>query len=127
MHDKLALIAISTIPGLGPRRILKLVETFGSPEAAIKAGMNELCQAGRLSRETAESLKHGINYKKIEKQISELRRNNVALVSLWDPDYPDDHIRMGRMLTKRCEDALEFIEFDDSDVLSYKSSHLKIP
>jgi len=45
----------------------------------------------------------------------------------WDPDYPDDHVRMGRILTERCRDVLEFIKFSDSDTLSYRSVHFKIP
>jgi hypothetical protein len=45
----------------------------------------------------------------------------------WDPNYANDHERMGQILTQRCQDALEFIEFENSDVLSYRSTHLKIP
>jgi len=45
----------------------------------------------------------------------------------WDPEYPNDHVRMGRMLTERCKDAFEFIEFSDLAELAYRSCHLRIP
>lgn len=45
----------------------------------------------------------------------------------WDPNHSPDHRRMGGTLAKRCEDAMEWIEFSDTDTLDYRSVHLKIP
>jgi len=45
----------------------------------------------------------------------------------FDPDYREDHVRMGRLLAERARAAVESLQFADDAALDWRTEHLPIP
>lgn len=89
MDDIHGVLALSSIPGLGPYRIRNLVGQFGSPQAVLEASRNALCSVEGVDEKTARSIKIGVDASFVEKQITLAEKKSVRLISFWDDDYPE--------------------------------------
>jgi len=85
IHD---LIALTLVPGLGPRLTAALLERFGSASAARQASAEELRQVphigDKLSREFAQALRNV----DVAAEIDRIERFGVQVRWLNSPDYP---------------------------------------
>ena len=79
--------ALNKISGLGPKGMQKLLDFFGSAEAAWQADLASLMQSG-----VGESLAQKISEERIkinpEEEMERLNRENIKIITLNDPDYP---------------------------------------
>ena len=80
-------VGLSMVPGIGPAKFRRLVESLGSPEAAWKARPGQLAEAG-LDRRTIESLVGARSRLDLERELDRLERLQVKLLTLDDPEYP---------------------------------------
>lgn len=80
-------VGLSLVPGIGPARFRRLVESLGSPEAAWKARPALLAEAG-LDRRTIESLVAARPRIDLAREMEKLQRLGIRLLTLDDPDYP---------------------------------------
>lgn len=87
MDRKAFWVGLSLVPGIGPAKFRRLVESLGSPEAAWKARPAHLAEAG-LDRRTIESLVAARGRIDLEREMEKLRRLGVQLITLEDADYP---------------------------------------
>lgn len=83
-------LTLQAIDGVGDRTLLRLIHTFGSPDAVLNATMDDLISAG-CSPELAESLRRGPESsirRQIDRQVKMVERLKIQTVTLFDHTYP---------------------------------------
>ena len=79
--------ALNKIFGLGPHKMKKLLEYFGSSEAIWKAGFSELSASG-IGEKLSERILFEKNSIDPEKEWDKLDKENIRILTLADSDYP---------------------------------------
>jgi len=85
---KISWIVLNSIKGLGPVRIGKLIERFGTPDAVLRekpALLSDVCGA---PRDIAAQLADRALVDDARRQIERAGRENIRILTLDDPDYP---------------------------------------
>jgi DNA processing protein len=85
--NQISWLALTLTPGLGPTRAKRLVEFFGSVEAAFNASLTELEAAG-LPATAAQSLGTGKSVELAHDEIAKATAAGIECVTLDDPTYP---------------------------------------
>ncbi|MEJ5348074.1 MAG: DNA-processing protein DprA [Desulfosoma sp.] len=85
-----AWLSLKLTPALGNISVLKLLERFGSPEAACAAGWEDLRSLIGLREEAKASLLSGRTIRAVEEEWQALRARGWGLICLGDPDYPEN-------------------------------------
>lgn len=80
--------ALSLVPGLGARKSVQLLQSFGSVEALFRASKSELMAAG-LTSALAQSLASGCAFDPASEQVERLKSAGAALLPLVDELYPE--------------------------------------
>jgi DNA processing protein len=83
-----ALLTLQLIPGLGPRLMAALLEKFGSAEAVLHAGPQELQQVPRIGDKLAQDLYQAIQEANVAAEMELIERHQVRLLALGTPEYP---------------------------------------
>lgn len=84
----LAWIALNAVRGLGPVRIGKLLETYGSPENVLQADSGSLVHEGQVPAACVEQMKDPGLFKQAEKQLYRAREIGATILTLADAAYP---------------------------------------
>ena len=86
--DLIALLNLTQILGLGPIRIISLVNRFSSPKEVLKASVSELCSVNRIDLKLAGQIKNfnGLAFR--AEQVRKAKKMNVEILTFWDDDYP---------------------------------------
>lgn len=89
MSERAAWVALSTISGVGPARFRRLIEAFGSPLTALRAGPAAIADEADLSGSTL-SLIEGIleRLEEIEQELASLDEMGVRAFTWPDDAYP---------------------------------------
>jgi DNA processing protein len=80
-------LALALTPGLGPTRVRKLIEHFGSPERVFHASLTEL-EATGMQAVSAQSLATGKSLELAQQECAKAAEAGAKIISLGDPDYP---------------------------------------
>ena len=80
-------LALHLIPGLGARNALKLVRSFGNPQAVFHASLTELKACG-LRAAVAEAIHSGITFEDAGAELEKTRQAEIEIVSYQDGRYP---------------------------------------
>ena len=83
-------LTLQAIEGVGDRTLLKLIQTCGSPAAALTATTDQLVHAG-CTQEVAESVRRGLApdiRRRIDHQVEVVGRLKIQTVTLFDRLYP---------------------------------------
>lgn len=89
-HSVISWLTLQAVDGVGDRTLLKLIQTFGSPDAALSASMGDLISAG-CSPQLAESVRRGPEAdirRQIDRQVKVIERLKIQTVTLFDRSYP---------------------------------------
>lgn len=81
-----AWLALSLAPGLGPRRVAKLLDAFGDPQTACAASSSALRSLG-LSQPMVDALRRP-DAKALSEALRWAEQPNAAIVPITDPGYP---------------------------------------
>src|SRR6266436_316134 len=81
------LLALALTPGLGPTRVRKLVEHFGSAERVLHASLTEL-EATGMPVVSAQSLATGKSMELAQQEIAKAVECGARIVALDDSAYP---------------------------------------
>jgi len=108
LHD---LLRLSSVPGIGPRRMRLLVERFGSAHAAHGADSGLLLQVEGIDEKTAEALRNSADTGYADEQMRAAEKEGAGIIHLWERGFPE--------LLKRIHDppVLLFVK-GDADCLS---------
>ncbi|MFN0104190.1 MAG: DNA-processing protein DprA [Bryobacteraceae bacterium] len=87
-EDELHWLALRLVPGLGTRRVVKLMERFQSPQLLFRASVSELEAAG-VPPGVARSVVSGCTFDDAVEQQNQIRARGAVLVTYHDPLYPE--------------------------------------
>ncbi len=86
--DKLDLLALHLVPGLGPRLTMALLERFGSAAAVLRAAASQLGQVPRIGANLADKLRQAMDRVDVAAELERMQQHQVQLLFLGEPDYP---------------------------------------
>jgi DNA processing protein len=87
--EKVFWIWLSTIPGIGARRFIKLMEYFESPRQLFEASGKELAQSAKiLGEKCSEQIASARNEESLKKAENILNIPDIRTITLMCPDYP---------------------------------------
>src|ERR1700687_5059798 len=80
-------LALALTQGLGPTRIKKLIEHFGTAERVFHASLTEL-EATGMRAVSAQSLATGKSLELAQQECVKAAEAGARIISLSDPEYP---------------------------------------
>jgi DNA processing protein len=86
--DLLPWFELKSVPGVGNHLFKRLIERFGSPEAALRAPAAELAHVEGISRRTADAMRSHRATDAGKAEIEAAGRDGIRIVTLSDPAYP---------------------------------------
>jgi DNA processing protein len=89
MHNDIHLIALCSIPDIGPVTVRRLVSVFGSAEAVFKSGVKELTGVEGVGKKRAEAIKNFSGFSGIERNLKKLKNQGVKVIALDSDRYPE--------------------------------------
>ena len=87
-QNRLSLLALHFIPGIGDHIIRQLISYCGSAERVFNTPRGKLLKVPGVGMVTADVILKGNPFKKAEKEISTAEKNNVQLLFFTDKNYP---------------------------------------
>ncbi len=81
------LVGLSQLPGIGPARLVRLIERFKEPERAWKASEAELTHVGVDAKQQPALLERRREVN-LDLEMERLDRLGVQLLTIFDADYP---------------------------------------
>jgi DNA processing protein len=88
MNTTEAYIALNMIPGMGPVRLRKLLERFGSPTKILGASTSHLTQVEGIGPEVAANLRNWENLIDLKTEIELVEQHGVTVLTLESSEYP---------------------------------------
>jgi len=80
-------LALALTPGLGPSRIKKLIEQYGTAERVFHASLTEL-EATGMRAVSAQSIATGNSLELAQQECAKAVEARARIISLSDPEYP---------------------------------------
>jgi DNA processing protein len=87
-QNRLSLLALHFIPGVGDYLIRQLVSYSGSAEKVFKTPKGKLLRIPGVGEVTAESIRTGKPFAKAEKELKKAEKEKVDLLFFTDEKYP---------------------------------------
>lgn len=84
------LLALTMVPGLGPRRISLLIEALGSPEAVLGSSASQIARIKGIGSSTAVSIAEHLHRSidQVDRELHRIARAGAFVVSIEEPHYP---------------------------------------
>ena len=89
MNDIYDLLCLLSVPGVGSQSVQKLINQFGSPQAALQADVSAIARVGGFTEDRAKTYKEKIDKRFADDQIARAEKNSIRLIAIWDSDYPE--------------------------------------
>jgi DNA processing protein len=83
-----SLVALNCLPKIGPVRVRRLLEIFGSPQAILGAAKDHLLRVDGIGPETAAILHSWQDHADPTAEITEARQRGIAIITQDDEAYP---------------------------------------
>ena len=87
-QNRLSLLALHFIPGIGDHLIRQVVSYCGSAEKVFKTPKGKLLKVPGIGEVTAESIRQGKPFSAAEKELKKAEGENVDLIFFTDKNYP---------------------------------------
>lgn len=84
-----ALTALNLLPKIGPVRVRRLLEAFGSPEAILRTSKDRLLRVDGIGEETAKILTSWQDHADPAAELREAAERGISIVTQDDEDYPE--------------------------------------
>ncbi len=88
MTSRDALIALNMLPKIGPVRVRRLMDSFGSAEAILSAAVHEISGVRGIGPETAEIIRSWEERIDLTTELREVEERGLKIVTQDDADYP---------------------------------------
>ena len=89
MNSREALIALNMLPGIGPVRVRRLIDHFGSAEQVLRKDSHSLTAVSGIGLETAGIIDDWENRIDLAAEIREVAERSLAIITQEDEDYPE--------------------------------------
>jgi len=86
--ERLSILALNTIIELVPKKIISLIEYFGSANNVLQADIKEIKQIVDVTDKTAQTIKERANLKFAQEEFILAQKNNIKVLTYLDEDYP---------------------------------------
>ncbi|MFG0245187.1 MAG: DNA-processing protein DprA [Phycisphaerales bacterium JB052] len=85
-----SLLALTLVPGLGPVRIARLIESFGSIDAVLGASISRIARVPGIGEKTAASIAQHLHKSidGVDRELDRIAACSAHVVALGDPHYP---------------------------------------
>lgn len=87
-QNRLALLALHAIPGIGDVTLRQLISYAGDAENVFKTPKGKLLKIPGIGRVTAESIRTGNTYKQAEAELKQAEKEDVRILLFTDAAYP---------------------------------------
>lgn len=88
MSPREAILALNLLPGIGPVRISRLIESFGDARSVLLAGVDRLRRVDGIGPETAKIIAAWEDHADPSKELAEAERRGISIISREDDSYP---------------------------------------
>jgi len=88
LTDTEALIVLNMVDGLGPVKIGRIIESFGSPSEALGAHVSALGKVRGIGRELAARIAGWDREIDLQAEINLIKREAVKIITILDASYP---------------------------------------
>jgi DNA processing protein len=88
MNSTEARIALNMLPTMGPVRLRKLLEVFGSPERILAAKRSELRTIDGIGNEVADQITNWENIVDLSAELQRIRDFGAEVITAESADYP---------------------------------------
>ena len=86
--EKLSIVALNTVADLSPKKVIALIEYFGSAADVLSADIKELESVFNITEKTATAIKSLADLKTATEELELAVKNNVKVLTYLDEDYP---------------------------------------
>ncbi|RAV97938.1 DNA-processing protein DprA [Pseudochryseolinea flava] len=87
-QNRLALLALHAIPGIGDVTLRQLISYAGNAENVFKTPKGKLLKIPGIGRITAEAIRTGNTFKQAEKELTKAEKDDVQILLFTDTNYP---------------------------------------
>ncbi len=88
MTSREAVLALNLLPGIGPVKISRLLENFGSANLVLGASLNELQRTDGIGPETAKLITTWQDQVDPSEEIAEAEERGIRIITREDEAYP---------------------------------------
>jgi len=88
MNEAEAYIALNMVPKIGPIRVKRLLEAFGSPSAVLAAPLDHLQSVRGMGQDAAKSLREWESLVDLPGELALVREAGAKVLTLASSDYP---------------------------------------
>lgn len=88
LTDLEALVALNALPKIGPVKVRRLVDCFGSAQAILTASAEELIKVDGLGPKIAEIVTQWQDYVDVTSEITQAKQRGLSLITQQDDSYP---------------------------------------
>ena len=88
--DARSILALTLVPGLGPARIAKLIDSIGSAQAVLGASASQIARIHGIGSSTATKIAEHLHcsIQRIDQELEAIARAGAYVVSIADAHYP---------------------------------------
>ncbi len=90
MEDKKYWMWLSSIPGVGSKRFIALIDYFHEPENIFNSSEAELIKCGLIPLNVVKQITMNRDIKKIDKYLNKVQEKNIKVYTISDDDYPEN-------------------------------------
>jgi len=88
MTETEACIALNMVPNIGPVRLRKLVQAFGSPEAVLRTPKSRLRQVEGIGEELADRIADWEKTVDLKAELERMEKFGARVITQKSPEYP---------------------------------------
>jgi len=86
--DKLALLRLLMVPGIGPARVRSLIGHFRNAHTVLEAKTPALCRVDGIDQVLAEAIQHAPPEELAARQLTLIDSHSSHFLTFWDDDFP---------------------------------------
>ncbi|MCL2485364.1 MAG: DNA-processing protein DprA [Endomicrobia bacterium] len=88
-EEKLSVFKLFLAADIGYKRLIKLIEAFGTAKSALNASKRNLLQIEGIGEKTADEILRIKDSGKAEKEVDKAAKNNINIILFNDAEYPE--------------------------------------
>ncbi|HUF63304.1 MAG TPA: DNA-processing protein DprA [Verrucomicrobiales bacterium] len=89
MTGRESYLALNLLPGIGPVRVRRLLEVFGTPAAILSGSRDQLRRVDGIGNELAGVISSWRDTLDLDEELGLIRDRGVEVLSMADEDYPE--------------------------------------
>jgi len=87
-QERLAMLALRLVPGIGDRLFRELIEAAGSAGEIFKLPASKLTRIRGIGEQTAGSIRNSGTFRQAEEQLKQAERNQTSIYFFNEPSFP---------------------------------------